>query len=754
MSATLGAGARRWAERLGESPVAQATAAGAAVVVAWPILAAVLPQGLPAGVVLQGAVVGSLVGLEAIGLVLVYRAARIVNFAQSALGAAAGVLAIELFSAWGWNYFVALGAGLVAAAVLGLLVERLVVQRFFWAPRLILTVATIGLAQVLGGLQLGLPTLFNQPPIGGAFKTPLSVTFTVEPLIFTGNHVLILILVPACLAGIAWFLYRTDAGVAVRASAENAERAMLVGIPVRRLSAIVWALAAVLSALSMMLTAPLFGITPGVATGPSLLLAPLAAAVIGRLESLPVTLGAGVAIGIFQQATFWNTSKGSIVDVGLLVAIVVTLVVRRRAAGRGSDDGALSSWVGAADTPPMPAELRGLPEVVWARRVLLALALAAAVALPSVVTRSSLSLLGTVAVVYAIIAVSLVVLTGWSGQVSLGQFALAGAGGVVTGKILMDAHGDLILALLAGAAAGTGLAVIIGLPALRIRGLFLAVTTLALAVPVSTYFLNPANFTSLVPTTVHRPFLFGRVDLLDERNLYYFCLAVFVLVVALARGLPATRPGRALVAVRDNEWAAQARGISATATKLTAFAVSGAFAGLAGGLLAVVNQGVRAGSFGPNLSFEAFTMVVVGGLTSVGGAVTGAFFVRWAEYALSGGLQLVVTGAGMLVVLLVLPGGLGQAIQSVRDAYLRRVARRRGLVVPALLSDHRQETADPPAISLDALLEVRRSSSGNGPAPGSGDGADLERRLARLDELEAEVAELRRVVGARQDADR
>src|SRR5689334_217978 len=132
-----------------------AAVAGAPIL--WLLLDATLPSGLPLGVVLQGVVLGSLTGLSALGLVLVYRSSRIINFAQAALGSAASFLAVQLFLVKGWNYYVALGVGLVVAAVIGALCDRLVVQRLFWAPRLILTVATIGLAQILAAMQFAVP---------------------------------------------------------------------------------------------------------------------------------------------------------------------------------------------------------------------------------------------------------------------------------------------------------------------------------------------------------------------------------------------------------------------------------------------------------------------------------------------------------------------------------------------------------------------------------------------------------------------
>jgi branched-chain amino acid transport system permease protein len=654
---------------------------------------------LPPGVVLQGIVLGSLIGLSAMGLVLVYRACRIVNFAQATLGSAAGVLATQLFQHRGWNYYGAFAVGIVTAAAVGALADRLVIQRFFWAPRLVLTVATIGLAQILSGIELTLPTLFGGGgPLGGlsgGFRTPLRWSFHLSPLLFSGAHVQVMVVVPVVVALLTLFLRRSAVGVAIRASSANAERAMLLGIPVRRLSTVVWSIAAVLSALSAMLAAPLVGSGSSFTSGPALLLPALAAAVLARMESLPGAMVAGVGIGLFQEAVFWNTSRASLVDVGLLVAVLVGLLLQRDKLSR-ADDALGATWSSAGETPPVPTPIARLPEIVWGRRLLLLAVLALAVVVPNSMSPSQISLLGSVTLVYAIVAVSLVVLTGWAGQISLGQFAIAGLGATVTGDLVSKTGADLLFALVAGAAAGMLVAVLIGLPALRVRGLFLGVTTLAFAVPLSTFALNPANFGALIPQQVERAVVLSRFDLHDERTLYYFCLVVLLGAMAAAAGIRRCRPGRAMVAVRDNERAAAARGINVSRTKLAAFAVSGALAGLAGGLHAVVLDGVRAGSFTPAMGFEAFSMLVLGGATSLGGALTGAIFLRYAQYALTGGAQLIVTGAGVLFVLLVLPGGLAQVTAGLRRRTFALVARRRGIELPGAAGEPAPPPAPPP----------------------------------------------------------
>src|SRR5207237_7263419 len=178
--------------------------------------------------------------------------------------------------------------------------DVVIIRRFRKASRLLLTVATIGLAQVLGGLELLIPRWVGAPsPLNGGYATPVSsIRLHVDPVIITGDHLLIVAVVPVVIAALAWFLLRTDNGVAVRAAAENADRALLLGIPVRRLSTIVWAIAGALSALTFILKAPFSGVVPGIANGPTVLLPGLAAAVVARMESLPVAFTAGLGLGI------------------------------------------------------------------------------------------------------------------------------------------------------------------------------------------------------------------------------------------------------------------------------------------------------------------------------------------------------------------------------------------------------------------------------------------------------------------------
>jgi branched-chain amino acid transport system permease protein len=558
----------------------------------------------------------------------------------------------------------------------------------------LLTVATIGLAQVLGGLQLLIPKWVGAPsPLNGGYSTPVSsIKVHIDPVIITGDHLLIVAVVPAVIAALAWFLLRTDNGVAVRAAAENADRALLLGIPVRRLSTLVWAIAGGLSALTFMLKGPFSGATPDVLGGPTLLLPALAAAVIARMESLPLAFAGGVGLGILEQLVLWNSNTASLADVAFLVVILVALLTQRQKLSR-AQEGDTSSWSIVSAIRPIPHELRHLPEVRAGRWVVGGLIAAFALAAPFIYGPSTVNLM-SVALVWGIVAISLVVLTGWGGNISLGQFAFVGVGAIVTGNLVVKLNLDLFVCFAIAGAAGALIALLVGLPALRIRGLFLAVTTLAFAVALDSYFLNPVHFRNWIPQEVDRPVLWRRFPLESERGVYFLCLAFLVLTIAVALGVRRARGGRALLATRDNTRAAGAMAVPTTATKLSGFVLSGVIAGVAGGLHVLILHGARVGTYQPVKSLEVFSMAVIGGMGSVGGALLGVFSLRLLQ-GVSDAYRLLVTGTGLLVILLVLPGGLGQAVVMMRDRLLRVVAKRRGILVPSLVAD-RRTTEDRP----------------------------------------------------------
>ncbi len=426
------------------------------------------------------------------------------------------------------------------------------------------------------------------------------------------------------IAFLAWFLLRTNAGVAVRAAAENEDRALLLGIPVRRLSTIVWAIAGGLAVLTYMLQAPFEGVKPGVASnGPTVLMPMLAAAVVARMESLPAAFGAAVGLGIMDQLVRWNTTTSpSLVWVVYLAVIVVALLAQSGRMSRAKESGT-SSWSAVGVLKPIPEELRRLPEVLWTRRALLLGVALLLVFVPHGWSESD-QLLAGFAMVWAMIGVSLVVLTGWGGHISLGQFGIAGVSAMVAGNMIAHWNSDLLLVILASGAVGAAVALLVGIPALRIKGLFLAATTLAMAVALDQYFLNTDTFPQFVPQNgVPRPLLLQRFNLNDFYQLYLVCLVFLALAILVTTGLRKARAGRVLIGTRDNERAAASAAVPTTGVKLAGFAVSGVIAGVAGALDILLLGALNPGSFPALDSITVFVYSVIGGLGSVTGAAHG-----------------------------------------------------------------------------------------------------------------------------------
>ena len=659
---------------------------------------------VPTGVLLRGVVVGLLGALLAVGMALVYRANRIVNFAQSDLGAVPGAVAVLLITFSGLNWFLALGAGLAAAIVLGAVVELAVIRRFARSSRLVLTVATIGLSQLLAVSALLLPKLWGERPDTFRVDGPLHLTFEVAPVVFSGDDVLALVLAPLAMVGVGLWLRRTQVGIAVRASAENADRASLLGVPVRRLQTVVWVVATVLSFLALYLRAGIIGLPFGSAFTFTLLLSALAALTLGRFTHLPAIGGAAVALGVLEVAVDWNADNPLLIDPIIGLVIFVGLLALPRGRTRAERDEA-SSWAAGGEVRPVPAPVRRLPEVRIARGVGTAALVAGALALPHLLGTED-SLKASAVLIFALVGLSIVVLTGWAGQVSLGQMGFVGAGAAVTAVATSDWGLDLALALPLAAAVGALIALVVGLPALRLRGLFLAVTTLAFGLAMSSYFLNQDFFDWVPSGRVDRPPLFGRIDLDSPTRIYYLVLAVLVACLVGLAGVRRSRTGRVLIALRDNERAAQSFGVSATRVKLLAFALSGAIAALAGGLLLEHQQAFTPELYGPFESVNVFIATVIGGLGTLGGAILGALFLRGAQWFLPLDWRALAAPVGVLAVLLVVPDGLGGLAVRTRDALLRWVADRRGLVAASRTRDAGVRGDDPDPGAPDPADEV------------------------------------------------
>ena len=662
------------------------------------------------GEIIQGVSLGALYGLIGIGIVLIYRTARIINFAAAAIGAVPAIAALLLDVENHVNYLYVLPLALLGAPLLGAVTDMLVIRRFSRSPRLILTVVTIGVAQSLAALGFFIPVWMgarageipNVPTPWDSFKI---LNGRGEPVL-NGDQIFALGVTVVLAVLLALFLRYTRMGIALRASAENADRAALLGIPVKRVQTAAWMIAGALGGMAIFVQAPLIGVPNDATLGFSTLLYGLAAAVIGRMERIGVTLGAGMAIGVIISASVTKSGDSSVAAALMLPIILVALLLQRRSLSRAEDSG-VTTWQAVKEFRPIPVELRGFKEVNLARGGIMAAVLAVTIALPFVVGQPNLPAL-TLLPIYGIVAVSLVILTGWAGQISLGQFGLVAIGGEVAGGLIANHNIDFFLACLLGILAGVVAALVIGLPAVRIQGLYLAVTTLAFGFAMWNYSLNDHYWLGkhLLPSgyTAHlnRPLLYGRINTESDITFYFLCVVLLAVSMLAALSFRRFRSGRVLIAVRDNQRAAPAYAINLTRTRLAAFAVAGAIAGLAGVLLVYSEHNVIQGSFDIRYSIGVFLAAVIGGLSSVPWAVFGTvafealtvFSPKLDPYigqTLTSILPLLATGPLLVLNLYQYPGGSAEWGFQIRDRFLRWVARRHDVLVPSLLADRRVE---------------------------------------------------------------
>ena len=640
---------------------------------------------MPLGVWVQGAILGLLGSLMAVGLGLTYRLNKVVNFSQGDLGTAPAVLAVGLIAFTGVNYFVGLATGLVASVVLTASLEILVVRRFRRSPRLILTVATIGLSQLLVVVSLLIPRIWGQTPISSAVVTfPWHVAWHLNPVVLNANHLVAVIVSVGCLAAVSLWFTRSDVGIAVQAAGDRRDRASMLGIPVGRLQSVTWVVAGVLSFVSVFFQAAIVGLPLDPTYGLTALVTALAALALGNFTELPVIAASAVALGVLEQGVAWDDPSNPSLGLAVLAGVVFAAIVVRQLLARRTDRETETSLALAGSVREMTPAAKALPEVRVGTPVVAVIALTAACTVPLWFGAGEL-IRGSALVALAIVGCSVVVLTGWSGQVSLGQMSFAAVGATVGAVALLDWHWDLSLALLLAGVAAAVVAVAVGIPTLRLDGMFAAVTTLAFALAASGYLLVPQEFSWIPQGQVGVPYLFG-LAITSQTATFELCLGVLILVLIAMHGLRHSRTGRVLRSLPSNQQAASGYGVRVVQAKLTSYAISGFIAGLAGCLFVVVNQSYQPTSFLVPVSLVVFTSTAVGGLGSALGALLGAAIVEGSAVYLPPSWQLFPSALGVLVVLIAFPRGLAGLVYDLRDHGVAALARRRG------------ETPAPPAM--------------------------------------------------------
>lgn len=678
----------------------------------------VIHASTPWPTVLQGAIIGLTYGLLAVGLVLVFRTNRIINFAHGQIGVFGSTFFVLADVRWHFPYWVAFPVALAVAAGAGAVAEAAAVRRLRNAPRLMSIVVTLGIGQFL---LLFAAIIDSTASAGSIFPQPSWLpAFNVGGLRVTQAYTGMLVLSPLVVIAIALFLTRSRFGLAMRAASANPEAARMSGIFAGRMSTLAWAIAGALSAFTAILTAPTLGFVGGDTFGPELLLRAMTAAVVARMQSLPVALVTGVGLGVLEQLMLWNYQNSGLVEVTLFVVILVALLMQRQRSGRDEEKG---SWAAVQALRPLPDEVRGLAAIRFAMPCVTLLFFGLLALLPVLVSNGAAQNLTTM-LCFAMVGISVVLLTGLGGQLTLGQFAIAAIGAVISFQVSRRI-GDFPLAFLyAGLGAG-GVSVLIGLPALRIRGLMLTVTTLGFALATTAWLLtqpwmlgNGDGRSPGAPTGW--PFS-GPLD--TGHRYYYFALVVFAVVFLLAHNARRGGFGRLLVAVRDNEDNARAFTVRASVVKLQGYLLAGFIAGIAGATYAHSLSRIGVTTFPATANIAVVVMAVLGGVSSVAGPILGVLWVQGLPLLNVGNLALAGSSLGQVSFILWKPGGVMELVEPLRRRVVIGLARLHGVDARPLLAGGMSE-AEATAVAADR-------------SPLTGRGVPAQRRATGTTLLEA-----------------
>lgn len=590
-----------------------------------------------------GIFTGAAYAIAASGLVLTYSTTRIFNVAHGALAMVLSFVYWDISVRQGWPVWLSLAVVLlVLAPAFGVFIDRVLVRNLGNAPVSVSLVVTVGILVLL----IGLATKVWAPIAQGRALSPFfdGPPITVTSDIVVTKHALVTMAVSAVVAAALYVLLtRTRIGTAMRASVDNPDLLRLYGGRPQLASSLAWAIGTSLAALAGILLAPVVGLDYYQLT--LLVVSAYAAAMLGKLTSLPLTYVGAMGLGILQSYAigYLNKIPGSENFPGL-PAVMPTLFL-------------FAILVLLPQAPLRIGQVKGIvaaPVPTLGRSGAWGVGLIGVVVLMALGMKdSNLLLIGT-AIAYGIIMLSLVLLTGYGGYLSLAQLTFAGVGAVAYSKLDQPNLFGLLVAALIAAAAGA----LVAIPVLRLTGLYLALATLAFA-QLADKLLFQTDFSYTIGNTLAARRLTLPGLSFESTGAFVVLMAVVfvaiaMMVIAIRRG----RLGRVLIAMRDSQAACGTLGLDLRWMRVGLFAGSAGIAGVGGALLAGLRGSTVADDWMYFHGLVLVLAVVVWGVTSISGVVLGALFLMalnfqpgvLANYPSLQSIFLIVLGGGAIVI--------------------------------------------------------------------------------------------------------
>jgi sulfate-transporting ATPase len=554
---------------------------------------------------LLGLGVGALYAFASQGLIVVYRGTGVLNFSLGATAIAGVYMQWDLHNQHGWPFLISAIVGVAWSAFLGALTHWVIMRPLRRASSLVRVIATLG---VLVTIQAAVVIRYGSNPHQVDSWLPTHRVALWGDVGITLDRVILLGIASASAFGL-WLLYRSSQfGLATEAVSESERSASAIGLSPNRIAVLNWALGSAIAAVAGILVVPI--ITLQVTAMTALILAALAAALVGDFRSFPIATAAGFALGIGQALVGRFANQQGLAPSLPFLVIIVVLVFRGRS------------------LPLRDYYLQQLPMVGNGRMSWDWTLFGCGTIVFMMLTKAPKWIDAmTVSLGVAIVLLSIVVLTGYAGQLSLAQYSIAGFGAFVAGRTVAVFHIPFLLGLLIGVAAAVPLGVIFGLPAVRTRGINLAIVTLGLGTTIELMLFRNRNYTGGVQgTQVGNPALFGfDIGSINHPARYgIFVLVMAMLAVVVVANVRRGRSGRRLIAVRTNERAAAALGIDVMVAKLFAFALASAIAALGGIVIAFRLSSISYQSFTNFTSITYVGLAIVGGVGYLLGAFVGS----------------------------------------------------------------------------------------------------------------------------------
>jgi ABC-type branched-subunit amino acid transport system ATPase component/branched-subunit amino acid ABC-type transport system permease component len=554
---------------------------------------------------LLGLGVGALYAFASQGLIVIYRGTGVLNFSLGATAIAGVFMQWELHEEHGWPFLASAVVGVAWAAFLGMLTHWVIMRPLRRASSLLRVIATLG---VLITFQAAVVIRYGSNPHQIESWLPTDRVTLWGDVGITVDRLILLAIGSASAFGL-WLLYRsTQFGLATEAVSESERSAEAIGLSPNRVALLNWALGSGLAAVAGILVVPIITLQVTVMT--SLILAAMAAALVGDFRSFPIATAAGFALGIGQALVGRFAEQEGLGPSLPFLVIIVVLVFRGRS------------------LPLRDHYLQQLPMVGNGRISWDWTLFACGVVVFLMLTKEPKWIDAiTVSLGVSIVLLSIVLLTGYTGQLSLAQYSIAGFGAFVAGRLVAVYDIPFMLGLLAGVAAAVPLGVIFGLPAVRTRGINLAIVTLGLGTTIELMLFRNRNYTGGVQgTQVGSPSVFGYdIGSISHPARYgIFVLIMAMLAVVVVANVRRGRSGRRLIAVRTNERAAAALGIDVMVAKLFAFSLASAIAALGGIVLAFRLTSISYQSFTNFTSITYVGLAVLGGVGYLLGAFVGS----------------------------------------------------------------------------------------------------------------------------------